>query len=243
MDNLFFWLLCLFAAVTFYRLSTRRVGTPKARVTAMLRRYRALEKAGLNEREALLRLLATRAHWKKLPLSLIAELVSRFESKEDLMRFVSVSEDSGYQRKQYPEFAKLEPEAAVAEIACLFSAFGFRLQTAGSYKEAEFVQKLALQLQPDQYFTNLPLAATYHETGRHADALPLFEHGLAKVTDGANDRDLAGPSFPPSKCLAPDAELSKLRNRYKKMYEACLKAAEIKQLAGIYLLAVFELLF
>ena len=34
---------------------------------------------------------------------------------------------------------------------------------------------------PDEYFTNLPLAATYHETGRYADALPLFKHGFTQL--------------------------------------------------------------
>ena len=88
------------------------------------------------------------------------------------MRFVSVSEDYGYHRDHYPGIAtRIDLEVAMAEIACLFARFGFRLQTQGRYREAEFVQKLALRLQPNQYFTNLPLAATYHETGRHDDAL------------------------------------------------------------------------
>jgi tetratricopeptide (TPR) repeat protein len=242
MNNWVFWAVLLFTVLTFYRVRRRRIATPKARVTAMLRRYRALEKSGLSEQEALLRLLATRADWKKLPMVFLAELVARFQNKEDLMRFVSVSEDSDYHRKQYPEFAKLKLEAAMTEIACLFSAFGFGLQTTGRYKEAEFVQRLALRLQPDQYFTTLPLAVTYHETGRHADALPLFESGLEKVLDGAKARMHEALAFPPSKCLAPDAELTELRRRYKKMYEACLKAIESKPLAGICLLGIVEIL-
>jgi hypothetical protein len=241
MDNLVFWMLSLFAAVTFYRLWIRRAASPKARVTAMLRRYRALEKSGLGEQEALLQLLANRAEWKKLPTGFLAELVSRFQTKEDLMRFISVSEDSDYPRTHYREFAALGLAAAMAETACLFSSFGFRLQTTGRYKEAEFVQKLALRLQPDQYFTTLPLAATYHETGRHAEAVPLFEHGLAKVRDGTSDRDHGALSFPPSKCLASDADLRVLRGRYKKMYEASLKATGKRPLAGIYFLSLLEL--
>lgn len=243
MNHWFFWAMFLFAVLTFYRLRRRRMSTPKLRVTAMLRRYHALEKSGLGEQEALLRLLATRADWKKLPTVFLAELIARLQNKEDLMRFVSVSEDSDYQRKRYPEFAQLELEAAMAETACLFSAFGFRLQTSGRYKEAEFVQRLALRLQPDQYFTRLPLAVTYHETGRHADALPLFKSGLEKMPDGAKDPIHETWAFPPSKCLAPDAELKELRKRYKKMYEACLKAVESEPLVGVCFLAVVNMLW
>jgi tetratricopeptide (TPR) repeat protein len=160
------------------------------------------------------------------------------------MRFVSVSEDYGYQRDHYPEIAtRIDLEAAMAEVACLFARFGFRLQGEERYREAEFVQKLALRLQPNQYFTNLPLAATYHETGRHDDALPLFEQGLARFQDFENDIKTVEPAFSPEKCLGPDVEIRKLRNRYRKMYEACLKATEGKSLSGFYLLISMELLF
>lgn len=244
MENLMFWIVALFAAIITYRLLSRRAATPKARVTAMLRRYRALERTGLSEQECLLQLLATRRDWKGLPHRFLAELVSRFRSKEDVMRFVSVSEDYRYQRDQYPEIAaKIDLEAAMAEVACLFARFGFRLQTEGRYREAEFVQKLALRLQPNQYFTNLPLAATYHETGRHDDALPLFEQGLARFEDFENNSKTVERAFSPAKCLGPDVDTRKLRNRYRKMYESCLKAREGKSLSGFYLLISMELLF
>ncbi len=112
----------------------------------------------------------------------------------------------------------------MGEVACLFTRFGFQLQEQGRYKEAEFVQKIALQLKPDQYFTNLPLAANYYDTGRHADALPLFERGLAQVRDFGKNTGPAAPDFSPAKCLGTDAKITTLGNRYKKMYEACLKA-------------------
>jgi hypothetical protein len=244
MENLMLWIVGLLAAITVYRLLSRRVVTPKARVAAMLRRYRVLERTGLSEQECLLQLLATRRDWKGLPHRFLGELVSRFCSKEDVMRFVSVSEDYGYHRDHYPEIAKrIDLEAAMAEIACLFARFGFRLQTEGRYREAEFVQKLALRLQPDQYFTNLPLAATYHETGRHDDALPLFEQGLARFQDFENNNKAVETVLSPAKCLGPDVEIRKLRNRYREMYEACLKATEGKSLSGFYLLISMELLF
>src|SRR5512132_1624469 len=151
MENFMLWTVVLLAAITVYRLLSRRVATLKARVTAMLRRYRALERTGLSEQECLLHLLATRRDWKGLPHRFLAELVSRLRSKEDVMRFVSVSEDYGYHSDHYPEIATLiDLEAAIAEIACLFARFGFRLQTEARYREAEFVQKLALRLQPNQ---------------------------------------------------------------------------------------------
>jgi len=244
MENFMVWIVALFAAITVYRLLSRRALSPKARVAAMLRRYRALERTGLSEQECLLQLLATRRDWKGLPHRFLAELVSRFRSKEDLMRFVSVSEDYGYYRDQYPKIAtRIDLEAAMAEVACLFARFGFRLQTEERYREAEFVQKLALRLQPNQYFTNLPLAATYHETGRHDDALPLFEQGLARFQDFDKNSNTVEPALSPEKCLGPEVEMRKLRNRYRKMYEACLKATEGKSLPGFYLLTFMELLF
>jgi tetratricopeptide (TPR) repeat protein len=226
MENWTFWIVVFFAAITLYRLISRRAMTPKARVTAMLRRYRALERTGLSEHESLFRLLATRADWKNLHPRFLAELVSRLSSKEDVMRFVSVSEDYRYHRDHYPGIAmKADLDSAMAEVACLFARFGFRLQEQGRYKEAEFIQTLALRLQPNQYFTNLPLAATYHETGRHADALPLLERGLAQCKDLENSIEPAESELSPAKCLGLDVEISKLRNRYRKMHQACLKAS------------------
>ena len=129
----------------------------------------------------------------------------------------------------------------MAEVACLFARFGFRLQTEERYREAEFVQKLALRLQPNQYFTNLPLAATYHETGRYDDALPLFEQGLARFQDFENNIKDVETAMSPTKCLGPEVEIRKLWNHYRKMYEACLKATEGKSVSGFYLLISVEL--
>jgi tetratricopeptide (TPR) repeat protein len=234
-----FWIVALFAGIMMYRFLIRRQVTPKARVAAMLRRYRNLERSGLSQAECLLQLLATRKDWKTLPYRFLGELVSRLHSKEDVMRFVSVSEDYGYQRDHYPELArKIDLDAAMAEVACLFAGFGFKLQGEGRYKEAEFVQKLALRLQPNQYFTTLPLAVTYHETGRHTEALPLFEQGLARFQDFEKSLE---PRLSPAKCLSPDVEVDKLQNRYRKMYEACKKATEAKSLSGVYVWISMEL--
>lgn len=225
MQELTFWFVALFAAIAFYRLLWLRQPTPRARVTAMLRLYRRFEKSGLSEPESLFRLLATRKDWRKLPHPFLAEIVRRFAVKEDVMRFVSVSEDYAYQRNAYPALARQgDLEAAMAEIACIFSRFGFRLQGEGRYREAEFVQKLALKLQPDQYFTTLPLAATYHEMGRHGDALALFERGLAQLESYGKKSSSEAAGLSPTKCLGPDEGLKKLRARYRAMYEECLKA-------------------
>ncbi|HWO41703.1 MAG TPA: hypothetical protein VNO43_07870 [Candidatus Eisenbacteria bacterium] len=224
MDHWVFWLVVVFAAITIYRMLSARMTTPTARVTAMLRRYHALEKRGLSDKECLFQLLSTRRGWKNLPHSFLAELVSRLSTKEDVMRFVSVSEDSRYHRDHYPTIAaKADLEEAMTETACFFTRFGHQLQSSGRYREAEFVQRLALRLQPDRYFTNLPLAATYHETGRHADALPLFERGLAELA--MLSMDAAQGVIPPEKCLGPDMDLRELRARYKKMHRACRRAS------------------
>jgi tetratricopeptide (TPR) repeat protein len=226
MDNLALLIVLAVAAIILYRIHSWRLLTPKARVAAMLRRYQALARSGLSEQQCLLQLLATRRDWKRLPHGFLAELVSRLGSKEDLMRFVSVSEDYRYHREHYPLIAtKNDLEEGMTEIACLFARFGFQLQGEGRYKEAEFVQKLALKLQPDQYFTNLPLAATYHETGQDAAALPLFEQGLAQLKKFQKNRAAEAGFLSAAKCLGPDVEIDKLQKRYEKMYESCRKAA------------------
>ena len=243
MDNPLFWLISLVAALVIYRFLSRRMVTPKTRVTAMLKRYHALERTGLSERDCLLQLLATRNDWQKFSHRFLIAIVSRLQSKEDVMRFISLSEDYGYQRDPYPELAsRSDLDSAIAEIACLFSRFGFRLQSEGRYKEAEFVQKLALRLQPDEYFTNLPLAATYHETGRYADALPLFEHGFTRLESFGANIASAKPIFSPANCLAPDEDVDRLRQRYRNIYEACLKAIEGKSVASLTLLTVMQLI-
>jgi hypothetical protein len=210
MDIVLLLIAISLAVFALYRRLSRWLMTPKMRVRVMLWRYRRLARSGLSEQDCLVHLLATRKDWKRLPHRFLAEIVSRFPAKEGLMRFVSVSEDFHYQRDPYPGLAaNSELEAAMGEIACLFS-----------------------RLQPDQYFTNLPLAANYHETGRHADALPLFERGLAQVRGFEKDAGPAAPEFPPPKSLGTDTKIMTLRNRYKKMYEACLKATEREKETG-----------
>ena len=243
MNKLMLLIVVSLAGVTLYRLLSRWRTTPKTRVRVMLRRYYVLERTGLSEQDCLLNLLATRKVWKRLPHRFLAEVVSRFPTKEDVMRFVSVSEDYHYHHDHYPGLAaKADLEETMGGIACLFTRLGFQLQEQGRYEEAEFVQKLALRLQPDQYFTNLPLAANYHETGRHADALPLFEQGLAQVRDFEEKVGAEETDFSPAKCLGTDTKIRTLRNRYKKMYEACLKAAEGKSLSGLFCFIFMELL-
>lgn len=242
MDNFAFWIVTVFVAIAVYRLLARRLVTPKARVSAMLRRYFALERTGLTEPECLLQLLATRNEWKNFPHRFLAELVSRLRSKDDVIRFISVSEDEGYQRKHYPDLAKqTNLDNAMSEIACLFARFGFRLQKDSRYKEAEFVQKLALRLQPQEYFTKLPLAETYHASGRHLDALPLFAQGLANFEEFEKNHRSGDGKFSPAKCLGVELEIGEFRSRYRNLYEACRKAAEGTSVSLFYLSSFTEL--
>src|SRR5262245_57247228 len=243
MEYFTLWIVTACVAIAVYRLLSRRLTTPKARVNALLRRYYALERTGLTEPECLLQLLSTRSEWKNFPHRFLAQLVSRLRSKEDVIRFISVSEDAGYQRKHYPELAeRTNLDSAMTEIACLFARFGFRLQEETRYKEAEFVQKLALRLQPHQYFTQLPLADTYHATGRHLDALPLFEQGFANLEEFENKHRSDEQACSPVKCLGVEMDIDELRKRYEKLREACRKAAEATPVPLIYLSSFVELL-
>lgn len=242
MDYFTFVSVAVFAALVVYRRLSPRFLTPKARVNAMLRRYYALQRTGLSEPECLLQLLSARSEWKKFPHRFLTQLVSRLLSKEDVVRFVSVSEDYGYQRTHYPELSKqTNLDDAMTEIACLFARFGFRLQGEERFKEAEFVQKLALRLQPHQYFTKLPLAATYHSTGRHGDALPLFDQGLANFEEFEKSRRSDGQPISPARCLGADIAISEFRDRYEKLREACRKAAEGTSASLVYLSSFTEL--
>jgi hypothetical protein len=85
------------------------------------------------------------------------------------------------------------------------------------------------------------LATTYHETGRHDDALPLFEQGLARFQEFENNIKEAETALSPTKCLGPGIEIGTLKNRYRKMYEGCLKATEGKSVSGFCLLISVEL--
>jgi tetratricopeptide (TPR) repeat protein len=243
MDYFTFWIITVLAAVAVYRLLSRRLITPKARINAMLRRYYALQRTGLTEPECLMQLLLTRNEWKNLSHRFLVQLVSRLRSKEDVIRFISVSEDYKYQRTHYPELAQqINLENSMTEIACLFARFGFRLQGEGRYKEAEFVQKLALRLQPHQYFTKLPLADTYHATGRYQDALPLFEQGFASLEELEKNHRSDEQALSPAKCLGAEMKISEFRSRYERLCEACRKAAEGMSMSLVYLASFTELL-
>jgi len=226
MESFVFLFIGLFAAITIYRMLSRRAATPKARVTAMLRRYGAFARTGLSEAECLFRLMATRSGWKNLPHSFLRELVARLSSKEDVMRFISLAEDCGHVKDRFPAIArKTDLKEAMAEVACLLAGFGYQLQKDGRLKEAEFVQRLALPLCLDCYFTNLPLAATYYDTGRYSEARPLFERGLKQLEKLADGSGGDPRTFSPTACLGPDADATQLKAGYRGKYEACLRAA------------------
>jgi hypothetical protein len=224
METVVFWFILLFAGLTIYRLLSRRMATPKARVSVMLRRYHSFRRTGLSEEESLFRLAVTRSGWQDLPQRFLRELVARLGTKEAVIRFITLAEDCGHVKERFPSLArKIDLDEALKEVACLLARFGYQLQQQGRLKEAEFVQNLALALGPDCYFTNLPLAETYHDTGRYGEACPLFERGLAHLEKLASG-DFAGP-LSPARCLAPDAEFGKLRGVYLGKYDTCLKAS------------------
>jgi tetratricopeptide (TPR) repeat protein len=223
MDSILFWFIALFGVITIYRMLSRRVTTPKARVAAMLRQYHALAKTGLSEAECMFRLLATRPGWKDLPHGFLSEIIRRLGSKEDVMRFISLAEDYRQVKERLPEITnKAGVTDALADVACLLARLGYPLQQQGRLKEAEFVQRLALALAPDCYYTNLPLAATYFEAGRLSDAKPLFERGLAQFEKNS-PRGVSSQSSSLTTCLGPEVDGAKLKESYLNMYNACVK--------------------
>lgn len=218
MESGLFLIGLLIALFAIYRLAWRRLRSPQATVRGLLRHYYAFEKIGLPERECLFRVLSSRSGWRNLPLEFLAEVVARLRSKENVFRFVSLAEGYRFNRKQLPAItARRDMEAVMREVALWLADFGNRLQKKNSFKEAEFVQKLALGLQPDQYFTKLPMATTYYKMERYDAAAPLFEEGLAQLENSAD-----GAAFLDR--LEPGATLKDLRANYQEMYATCLKA-------------------
>jgi hypothetical protein len=230
MESVVFWFIVLFAGITIYRLLSRRMATPKARVTLMLKRYQSFASTGLSEAESLFRLVVTRSGWKDLPHRFLREIVARLRSKEDVIRFISLAEDRALVKERFPSIArKGDLDDAMAEVACLLACFGCQLQDEGRLKEAEFVQKLALPLCPECYFTMLPLAATYHDTGRHGEARPLFERGLAQLDKLTAAEGAGKQPFSAARCSAFDVDLARLRGAYLGKYDACLREVGSKE--------------
>lgn len=175
MDSGLFLLGLLLALVAIYRRAWRRLRSPHATVRGLLRSYYGVERAGLPEQESLLRVLSKRSGWKKLPPVFLAEIVARFGTKENVFRFVSLAESYRFERSQLPAIAaNRDLETALREIALWLADFGNRLQKETSFKQAAFVQKLAVGLQPKPVITNLPLTATYFKMKRCDEAAPLF---------------------------------------------------------------------
>jgi len=206
--------------VVIFQRVWRRVRGPKLIVRGLLRHYHGVAKTGLPEPECLFRVLCKRSGWKQLPAAFLAEIIARLGSKEEVFRFVSLAEGYCYERNQLPTIsANRDLEAAMREIALWLVDFGKRLQDENRLKQAEFVQKLALGFEPEQFFALLPMAMTYYKMKRYEDAAPLFEIGLAQLAncvDGADHLDR----------LDGGASLDELSARYQELYASCLQTGD-----------------
>ena len=208
-------LIALFAV---YRLAWRRLRSPQATVRGLMRSYHACARTGLPEFESLLQVLSKRSGWRKLPSVFLTELITRFRTKENVFRFVSLAENYRLDGTQLPVIAaNRDMETAMREVALWLVDFGNRLHKEKSFKQAEFVQKLAVDLQPGQYFTNLPLAATFLKMERYDEAAALFKDGLAQLENCAEGAACLDR-------LEAAASLDELRARYREMYASCSQA-------------------
>jgi hypothetical protein len=152
MEGGLFLLGLLIVLFTLYRVVSRKLATPQATVRMLLRRYHAFERLGLREQDCLYRILTARKGWRNLPPAFIADLIARLKTKENVFRFITLAEEHRFNRKELPAIARNpDREKAMREIAMWLGEFGARLQAENRLKEAEFVQRLALGLQPDQY--------------------------------------------------------------------------------------------
>lgn len=223
MNSELFLVGLLIALFAVYRLAWRRLRSPQATVRGLLRSYHGFARTGLPELESLLRVLSKRRGWRNLPPVFLTELITRFGTKENVFRFVSLAENYRLDRTQLPAMAaNRDLETAMREVALWLVDFGNRLHKEKSFKQAEFVQKLALDLQPDQYFTNLPLATTFLKMARYDEAAGLFKDGLVQLENCAD-----GAAFLDR--LEAGANLDELRARYREMYDSCSKARRIRR--------------
>lgn len=212
------WFAGIFFFVLFlYRRVLPKFQGPEFIVRSLLRRYHLFERTGLPQDESLFRVLASRNGWRNLPSPFLVELIARLGTKENVFRFVSLAEGYQFNRKELPAIAKNPNlDEAMQAVVDWLGDFGSRLQNENRLKEAEFVQKLALELLPDHSSTTLPLAATYYKMERFSDALPLFKKGLARLDLSADGGDSASVwRIPETPALT-----------YQEMYDECRKAAK-----------------
>lgn len=204
----------------------RKFGSPQATAQTLLREYEAFERSGLAEEERLFKLFATRSGWRSLPHPFLRELASRLGNKEDVIRFIALSERHQFDRSRFARLAQEEDaEMALLGVASLLASFGNRLQDRGRLNEAECVQLLALRIQPDQHFTTLPLAVTYYRMKRYSDAAPLFRHGLDLFEKCERETKWMEQLALPSDLFGSKSGMEDLGQAYRKMYEECLKAS------------------
>ncbi len=218
-------IVLLIGLIVVRRYMRQRSAGPEATVRALLRRYDSFRKAGLSERQAQMRLLSERRGWKDLPEPFLKEIVARLGTKEELMRFVTLVEGYDFIGEEMPNAAANDDiEAGIFGIACVLGRFGNQLQQDGQLKQAEFVQKLALRLQPNQYFTNLPLAITYFKMERYDEAVPKFKRGLAQLQRFQKEINPPERVSSVENCHAPHADTKEFELSCKEMYAASLKA-------------------
>jgi len=125
----------------------RKFSSPEMTAQTLLKKYDVFERYGIPESERLFQLLATRGGWKTLPNAFLQDLTSRLDTKEDVIKFVVVSERYRIDRTHFPSLAaKGEPELAMQNVAVLLASLGNKLERQGQLGEARLVQLLALRI-------------------------------------------------------------------------------------------------
>ncbi len=189
-----------------------------------------LEQSGISESERAFVMLARRPGWQTLPKEFLREITTRLSSKEDVVRFIVISEAHRLERTHFPRIAAdSSPEHAAFSVAMLLGSLGNKLLGEGQLGDAENAQSLALRLQPDNPGTMLPLAATYYTTGRYAEAIPLFERGLPLFSSEQEKSDKLFdffehfPAIPREELFGSPSDMVQLEQVYREMYEDCLR--------------------
>ncbi len=222
------WIGIFILLVVIFVWFLRTFGSPKATANTLLKEYDAFERSGVSEQDRLFKLLATRGSWKDLPSPFLHELASRLGNKENVIQFVVLSERHQFDQLHYPRLAADDdPKNSMLGLAALLSSLGNTLQNQGKLGDAEFVQLLALRIQPSQHFTMLPLAVTYYRMGRYSDAVPLFEHGLSLLEEFEKKTEWMEQLSMPADLFGSKADIEELGVAYRNMYDVCVKASSL----------------
>lgn len=181
METLLLVVVVLFLVVVGLRWFARRFGGTKATAQTLLATYYAFESKGVPEDERLFQMLDTRMTWRSFPKAFLRELSRRLGSKEELVKFVILSERHGLPGSDLKAIASsISPGSegvrfAVDQVAMTLTSLANHLGQNKIFEEAELALQLAVRVNPQWFPALSSLGLVYYAAGRYADAIHVIE--------------------------------------------------------------------